>query len=139
MFNSGIGVSQAGNITWDNNGAGLSLDAVAIGLIGFELDFALIDQDFSYTVRLRDGNDGLLETNGDWLAGGARTESLALADFAGGVFDASDVDSVSITFNTGGNTASLDFILTQFRAVVPTPGSTAMLGLGGLLCLRRRR
>ena len=38
-----------------------------------------------------------------------------------------------------GNTASLDFILTEFRANIPSPASVAMLGLGGMIATRRRR
>lgn len=140
IFNSGIGLEQQGNITWDNGGAGLSLDAIAIGLIGFELDFALIDLDFDYDITLTDGAGDTISATGTWAAGGARTESIALGDFTeSALFDASNVDAVSITFNVDGSTDSLDFILTEFRAVVPTPGSTAMLAMGGLLCARRRR
>lgn len=140
IFNSGIGLEQEGNITWDNAGAGLSLDALAIGLVGFELDFALIDLDFDYDITLTDGAGDTLSAAGSWAAGGSRTESISLGDFTeSALFDASDVDSVSITFNIDGSTDSLDFILTEFRAVVPTPGSAAMLAMGGLLCVRRRR
>lgn len=140
VFNSGIGVQQQGDILWDNDGAGLSLDAVALGLIGFELDFALIDLDFSYEIALTDGAGDSIGASGTWLAGGERTESITLGDFTeSALFDATDVDAVSISFNIEGDTASLDFILTEFRAVVPTPGSFLMLGLGGLLCVRRRR
>lgn len=140
IFNSGIGVEQEGTIRWDNDGAGLSLDAGALGLTGFELDFALIDQDFDYIIRLGDGSGNTLGASGSWTAGGARTESLALGDFSSsGSFDTSDVDSVEIVFNVRGDTASLDFILTEFRAVVPTPGSFALLGMGGLVAARRRR
>jgi hypothetical protein len=140
IFNSGIGVEQEGAILWDNNGAGLSLDAGALGLLGFELDFAAIDQDFNYIFRLTDGNGEQLSGSGSFAAGGSRTESIGLGDLSSsGSFDASDVDSVQITFNVRGDTASLDFILTEFRAVVPSPGAILMLGMGGLLCVRRSR
>jgi MYXO-CTERM domain-containing protein len=140
VFNSGIGVEQEGTILWDNNGAGLGLDAASLGLVGFELDFLMIDQDFTYIVEVSSAS-GALSTFGSFTAGGARTESLSLGDFdVFGAFDASAVDSVRITFNVSDDpTASLDFILTEFRAVVPTPGSLALLGLGGLLAARRRR
>ncbi|MEM9372339.1 MAG: hypothetical protein AAGA55_01730 [Planctomycetota bacterium] len=140
IFNSGIGVAQEGTIRWDNGGAGLSLDAGALGIIGFELDFAAIDQDFSYIFRLTDGNGETLGASGDFLAGGARTESIALASFeSSAAFDVSDVDAVEIIFNVRGQTESLDFALTEFRAVVPTPGSAVLIGVGGLLAMRRRR
>jgi hypothetical protein len=140
VFNSGIGVEQEGTILWDNNGAGLGLDAASLGLIGFELDFLMIDQAFTYIIEVSSA-DGALSRFGSFAAGGARTESLALGDFdVFGTFDASAVDSVRIIFNVSDETtASLDFILTEFRAVVPTPGTVAMLAMGGLLVARRRR
>lgn len=140
IFNSGIGVRQEGRILWDNNGAGLGLNAAALGLLGFELDFLMIDQDFTYIIEVSSAN-GALSRFGSFSAGGSRTESLALGDFdVFGDFDATAVDSVLIIFNVSDEaTASLDFIVTEFRAVVPTPGSIAMLGLGGLLAARRRR
>jgi hypothetical protein len=140
IFNSGIGVRQEGRILWDNNGAGLGLNAAALGLLGFQLDFLMIDQDFTYIIEVSSAG-GALSRFGSFAAGGARTESLSLGDFdLFGDFDATAVDSVVIIFNVSDETtASLDFILTEFRAVVPTPGSMAMLGLGGLLIARRRR
>lgn len=140
IFNSGIGVEQEGRIVWDNDGSGLGLDAAALGVIGFELDFLMVDLDFSYIIELSSA-DGSASRSGTFGAGGARTESLMLADFdAIGGFDASAVDSVSIIFNVSDDaTASLDFILTEFRAVVPTPGTVALFGLGGLAAARRRR
>lgn len=140
VFNSGIGVEQEGTILWDNNGAGLGLDAASLGLVGFELDFLMIDLDFTYIIEVSSAN-GALSRFATFTAGGARTESLALGDFdVFGTFDASAVDSIRIIFNVSDDpTASLDFILTEFRAVVPTPGTVAMLAMGGLLAARRRR
>lgn len=140
VFNSGIGVEQEGTILWNNNGAGLGLDAASLGIVGFELDFLMIDLDFTYIIEVSSA-DGALSRFGSFAAGGARTESLSFGDFdLFGNFDASAVDSVRIIFNVSDDpTASLDFILTEFRAVVPTPGSLALLGFGGLLAARRRR
>ncbi len=139
IFNSGIGVEQEARINWDNNGAGLSLDAAALGLIGFELDFAAIDLDFNYLFRMFDGSGEVVGGTGSFAAGGSRTETIALSDFDLTGFDASDVDRVEIAFNVRGDTASLDFILPEVRAVVPAPGALALLGLGGLAAIRRRR
>lgn len=140
IFNSGVGVKQEGTILWDNNGAGLGLDAAALGVIGFELDFLLVDLDFSFLVELSSA-DGSASLTGIIGAGGARTESLMLGDFdAFGSFDPTAVDSVRIIFNLSDDaTGSLDFILTEFRAVIPAPGAVALLGMGGLLASRRRR
>ncbi len=140
IFNSGIGVEQEGTILWDNDGAGLGLDVASLGIIGFELDFLMIDQDFTYIMEISSA-DGALSRFASFAAGGARTESIGLGDFdVFGSFDATAVQSVRITFNVSdAPTASLDFILTEFRAVVPTPGSLVLLGLGGLAAVRRRR
>lgn len=140
IFNSGIGVKQEGRILWDNNGAGLGLNAAALGLLGFELDFLMIDLDFTYIIEVSSA-DGGLSRFGSFSAGGARTESLSLGEFdVFGDFDATAINSVVIIFNVSDEaTASLDFILTEFRAVVPGPGSLALLGLGGLAAVRRRR
>jgi hypothetical protein len=141
IFNSGIGVQQEGRIDWDNSGAGLNLDAAALGIVGFELDFLLVDQDFSIEVVLGTIDGGTASVNASILAGGTRTEFISLGDFTiGAGFDATDVDSVRITFNNRAESvASLDFVVTEFRAVVPAPGAMALLGLGGLMAVRRRR
>lgn len=141
IFNSGIGVEQEGRIDWDNNGAGLNLDTAALGIVGFELDFLLVDQDFNIQIELGTNGGGTASIDAIIAAGGSRTESISLGDFNFGAgFDASDVDSVRITFNNRLDAvASLDFVVTEFRAVVPAPGSMALLGLGGLVAVRRRR
>lgn len=139
IFNSGIGVEQEGQINWDNDGAGLNLDAAALGIVGFELDFLLVDQDFDLQIVLGTNDGGTATIDAMIAAGGSRTESISLGDFDFGAgFDAADVDSVTITFNSG-SVASLDFVVTEFRAVVPAPGAMALLGLGGLVAVRRRR
>lgn len=139
IFNSGIGVEQEARVNWDNNGAGLSLDAAALGLVGFELDFAAIDLGFNYLFRIFDGSGVVAGATGSFAAGGSRTETIALADLDLTGFDATDVDRVEIAFNVRGDTPSLDFVLTEFRAVVPSPGSLALLGFGGIVSVRRRR
>ncbi len=138
IFNSGIGVEQEARLLWDNNGAGLGLGIP--GLVGFELDFLMVDLDFSYIIEISSAG-GSIYGFGTFAAGGERTESLAIADFgSSGSFDASAIDSISILFNhSDDTTASLDFILTQVRAVVPTPGSAALLGVGAIFAARRRR
>ncbi|MFG0305136.1 MAG: VPLPA-CTERM sorting domain-containing protein [Phycisphaerales bacterium JB040] len=144
VFNSGIGVEHTGIINWDNNGAGLNLDAAALGLVGFELDFLQIDQMFEIGILLEtfgaaNASASLTSKIGPALS--PKTFSFSAGDFSFQEnFDLSDVDSVTITFNSESmNTPSLDFILTEFRAVVPSPASAALLGLGGLVATRRRR
>lgn len=148
VFNSGIGVGQVGTINWDNNDAGLDLDAAALGVTGFELDFLQIDQAFEIQIVLRtfgfnpDGQASLTTVIGPATA--FTTYSFDAGDFIsnpGSGFSFANVDAVSIIFNGGQTTtASLDFILTEFRAtVIPSPASFGLLGLGGLVATRRRR
>jgi len=144
VFNSGIGVEHTGMINWDNNGAGLNLDAAGLGVVGFELDFLQIDQMFEVSILLETfdttgSSASLTRKIGPALA--PTTFAFDMGDFSTvGSFDLSDVDSVTITFNSESvNTPSLDFILTEFRATVPSPASVALLGLGGLVAVRRRR
>jgi hypothetical protein len=141
VFNAGIGVNAKSTIRWDNNGAGLNLDLVALGVTALELDFEMVDLPFTISFFSDSGNGGTATFSSGVIASlTPQTVSIGIGSLilAGG-FDATDVDAVEITFNSGANsTASLDFILTEFRAV-PTPGSLALLGLGGLAVARRRR
>tara|TARA_R110000782_G_scaffold57258_18_gene119759 strand:+ start:57516 stop:58154 length:639 start_codon:yes stop_codon:yes gene_type:complete len=139
FFNAGIGVEQEAAINWNGGIAGLNFDAVAAGVTAFEFDFAAVDQDFTYIMRLFDGSGGSASISGSFLAGGMRTETLLLGDFSFSSFDATDVDEIELILNVRGSTASLDFAMTEFRAVVPAPGAVALLGLAGLTVARRRR
>ncbi len=143
VFESGTDVELIGEIRWDNNDNGLSLDAAALGLIGFELDFWVVDQAFDIRISIEDGNgvvSGITRTIDALDSGIIRTDFISLADFDLTGFDASDVDAVQIVFNPrAGIRDGVDFALTEFRAVVPSPGSAALLGLAGLACVRRRR
>ena len=147
IFNSGIGVEQGASIVYDNGGAGLNLDAAALGLTGFELDFLDVDQGFTVNIDLANNGDGPSGMAGVATlsvyvpAGMNQTAYWSLGDFIiSPGFDIQDVDTVTLSFNTEDNpTASLDFIATEFRAVVPTPGSLALFGMGGLIAARRRR
>lgn len=146
IFNSGIGVEQQGRIIYNAEGAGLSLDAAGLGVQGFEMDFAMIDQDFYAEIDLFTYDDmgnsvGSASRVIQIGAGMDITTAWNLGDFSvADAFDASDVDEVRLTFNVRNNpTASLDFIATEFRAVVPSPGSAVLLGIGGLMITRRQR
>jgi hypothetical protein len=146
VFNSGIGVEQSGMISYSNSGAGLNLDAIALGIQGFEIDFAMVDLDFSAEIELFTFDDmGNRIGSASQLmlisAGGDLTASWNLGDFSiADMFDAGDVDEVRLTFNIQNfPTASLDFIATEFRAIVPSPGAAALLGLGGMVMTRRKR
>ncbi|MFG0314865.1 MAG: hypothetical protein ACF8LL_11880 [Phycisphaerales bacterium] len=146
IFNSGIGVEQQGRIIYNDEGAGLSLDAAGLGVQGFEMDFAMVDLDFIAEIDLFTYDDmgNSIGSASRMIQIGAGTDITAawdLGDFSvADAFDASDVDEVRLTFNVRNNpTASLDFIATEFRAVVPSPGSAVLMGIGGLLITRRQR
>lgn len=140
VFNSGIGVRQQSSVVWNNDGAGLNLDAAALGLVGFEIDFLLIDQAFDMQVVLGTDDGGAASYVVTVNPGDTGVFAFGLGDFSiDAGFDAADVDSIEIVFNVDGDTASLDFIATEFRAVVPTPGALAILGLGGIVVFGRRR
>lgn len=142
FFASDPGVGGSADILWDNNGAGLNLDAAALMIDGFELDFATIDQEMPLSIWLRSGNGSLATVVLPVSASfSPQTVSVSLASFNDqGGFDASDVDSIQIFFPYGREAIdSLDFVLTEFRAtVVPAPASVALLGLAGLATRRRR-
>ena len=146
IFNSGIGVEQQGRIIYNDEGAGLGLDAAGLGVQGFEMDFAMVDLDFIAEIDLFTYDDmgNSIGSASRMIQIGAGTDITAawdLGDFSvADAFDASDVDEVRLTFNVRNNpTASLDFIATEFRAVVPSPGSAVLMGIGGLLITRRQR
>ena len=146
IFNSGIGVEQLGTVVYNNEGAGLDLDAAGLGVQGFELDFALVDLNFfaQLTLFTYDDMGNAIGSATQLIQIGAGTDMTgewSLADFSvADAFDASNVDEVRLTLNVRNfPTASLDFIATEFRAVVPPPGSVALLGLGGLVIARRGR
>ena len=145
VFASGTGVELEGSITWDNDGAGLALDAGALGIVGFELDFYLVDQAFEGGILLSSGdgtdaNDSAVASFTVSADNGLQTISLDLGSLdIGAGFDASNVNLVRLSFNEGGQTIGLDFALSEFRAVVPTPGSAVLLVVGGLANARRRR
>ncbi|HCT44647.1 MAG: hypothetical protein CMJ35_14115 [Phycisphaerae bacterium] len=148
IFNSGIGVEQGASIVYDNAGAGLSLNPGAMGLTGFELDFLSVDQGFTMSIELGNNGDGPSGLAGIATlemfvpAGIGQTASFSWGDFIYSPnFDPADVDSITLSFNPeDGATASLDFIASEFRGViVPTPGAVAIMGIGGLLIVSRRR
>ena len=139
VLNSGIGNTTEASITWDNGGAGLGLDLIALGITGFELDFLAVDLDFKLDF-VSSSTGGSASVRKSITAGGFQTLSIGLGDLAADAgFDATAVDSVVLTFNVRDDgTPSLDFVLAEFRAI-PTPGALALAGLGMLAAARRRR
>lgn len=147
VFNSGIGVEQGGSISYNSNGAGLNYNGVANGTQAFELDFAMVDQAFQANIVMTTYDDmGNAVGDARWAilvnAGTNITATWSFADFIiiNGDFDAANIDDITLNLNLEeGATASLDFVATEFRAVVPAPGAVVLLSLGGLLISRRER
>jgi len=119
------------------NGSSASLQYVAVGLTVF------VDGTSSLTIR--GGGDGInsqTEATSVTLAQGGQLSLPTVAEFteqggeifaanAAGVLTAYSDDNSILSFN--GTTA------TAVNAIVPEPGSLALLGLGGLALIRRRR
>ncbi|MEM9372341.1 MAG: hypothetical protein AAGA55_01740 [Planctomycetota bacterium] len=145
VYASDPGITGRGTITWNNDGAGLGLDAVALGVVGFEIDFVAVDQEFPMRLTLRSSNGGGANTeiriDPSLISDGIQTVSLSLDNLNAFLdFDPTDLDAIELDFNFRSDTTEgLDFVLTQFRAVVPSPGSAALFGIAGVACLRRRR
>jgi len=146
-FNSDAGVGQMASITYNNNGAGLDLDAAALNAMAFELGYAFVDQEFFMSLELVSDLGGAEGTaTADFLVpdGPEGVAQFLLGDFElSALFDLTDVDQVKLSFNIdeepGGPVRSLDFVASEFRMIVPSPGAMALLGMGGLVAVRRRR
>ena len=94
-----------------------------------EFEFDLLGNDAALTVtvdlwKLGSGG-GIRQYSKTFAAGGARTETLGLADITSSTIDATDVDFMWIYFD---GPANIDFGIDQITAV-PEPGTMAALGL----------
>lgn len=144
IMNSGIGARQRATLRYNQ-----SIDPFDLsdnGILAF--DFLQVDQDFDIRIVITADSGGKAVIDQFHIsAGGEQTflfDILNDADFVN--LGLSDINDIRIVFNEavldndGGyaHTASLDFVLGGIRAV-PSPGSMALLGLGGLMVSRRRR
>lgn len=78
--------------------------------------------------------------------GGTLNVALTGVDAAGGIYDLFDFASQSGTFGTinvtglgAGQSADFNYATGELSILVPEPTSIALLGIGGLLCVRRRK
>ncbi len=143
FFNSGIAAEQGASIIYDNLGdqGGSSMDFALIQAVAFEIDFLLSDQAFDLEI-IMGGGGGVAVGSVTIPAGMEYTASFTIADLIiSPNFDITDVNDVTFNFNLRDSaTASLDFVTTEIRLVtVPSPGSMALFGLGGIMITRRRR
>lgn len=144
IMNSGIGARQSAYLNYNLDSG--PLDLSSNGVISF--DFLQVDQDFNIRILLIDELGGKAVASFLQVqAGGPRSVLFDVvndSDFAN--LDLSVVEQVEILFNYAVrddddqfiHTASLDFVLGSIRAV-PAPNALALLGLGGLVAVKRRR
>lgn len=131
--------SGSSKITWDANGAGLGgVDFTAGGDDRITMSILSIDQ----------GNVDLILTVMDT---GAGVSTLLINNAGVGAFDAlyanfvgtadfTDVNSVMLEVQAGvASDLVLDLVETTNRGGVPEPATLSLLGLAGLMGLRRRR
>jgi len=138
-FQSGPEVQAEGTIQYMGFGEGLN--AVALGVIGFELDVLFLDAPFEFDIELDTGMPSVGMAAGSFLVDSVGTVSFGLGELTTmGAFDPADIDRVILRFNTGDpRTTALDFTIGEFRAQIPTPGVLGVAGLGCLFAARRRR
>lgn len=145
IMNSGVGVQQSAHIRYFPSSP---LDLLSSGNTTFEFDFLEVDQDFTIRIVMIGGSGGKAVTSSLFVSAGSnQTVSVDIVnEFDFFSMDLSAVRSVELIFNNTHrnddgdfvNTPSLDFVLSEFRAV-PAPGALAFIGLSGLATLRRRR
>ena len=143
------GVGRTGSLVYNNNGAGLNLNANALNFGQFKMDFHSVDQSFIMQVTMSTYN-AMGDVSGyvRWAVqvdqGMYVQERWDLQNFTsfGGIFRSSDIDEIQILFNVGNNPPgiALDFVATDFATtIIPAPGTAMTLGFTGLLLTRRRR
>jgi len=142
VFTAGPSAVMQGLSTYGDFGGPAIWDMTAMNASGFEFDFLTADHAFNIEIELSSGvsdnASGTLHVEEAF----DQTLSFSFGDLnVSGAFDLSAVSSVSFRFNEFPDTAhALDFVMTEVRlTTVPTPGTLAMLGLGGLIATRRRR
>jgi len=123
-----------------NPDGGLTLDVS--GLTSLDLEFLFLDIPMGVTVELANVEDGdisaasALEQIVDDFEG-SNVVSFDLDDFTGDA-DLTQVNAVTITFNSQKNApAARDFVVRDIT-FVPAPGTLALLGIGALAIRRRR-
>ncbi len=125
-------------LLYDAGGAGLNADFS--NQIGLNIDFLAFDYGSAaalpITATMSDGvNTATLTLSLNSV--GAQSAFFSFGDFAGiGSLDLSAISSVSFEFDAG---AGADFRISQINTIIPAPGAIALLGLAGLVGVRRRR
>ncbi|TVQ51061.1 MAG: hypothetical protein EA377_13360 [Phycisphaerales bacterium] len=128
------------SLTYDAGGAGLGIDLS--NQIGLDIDFLSFDLGngipMPVTATVSDGmNSASLEIS--LTSAGAQVITFDFMDFSNiGSVDLSAIQSISFDFDAGN---AADFRIDQIvtTGVIPAPGALALLGIAGLLGMRRRR
>ena len=125
-------------LLYDAGGAGLNGDFS--NQIGLNIDFLAFDfgsaANLPITATISDGMNSASLTLA-LTSVGAQSAFFDFNDFAGiGSIDLSSISSVSFDFDAG---LGADFRMSQINTVIPAPGALALLGIAGLLGMRRRR
>jgi|GEM_PF-1077819 len=146
FMNSGVGVQQRLSMRYNLNQG--PLDLLSSGNTTLEFDFLEVDQDFTIRIVMLGSFGGKAVTSSLLVeAGSNQTTSVDIVNgFDFFAMDLSSVTSFEVIFNNTHrddvgdfvNTPSLDFVLTEMRAV-PAPSALSLIGLSGLAILRRKR
>jgi hypothetical protein len=125
--------SQGGDGTLPNS---LNLDTTATPILEVDLRSLDLETDLTVTIRTEGGGESV----GSILLmpiDAPETVQLDLTTFMGGA-DLTDVDVIEIAFNDEFRD-DIDFSVSEFRLVVPTPGAAGLALLGLAATTRRRR
>ena len=146
FMNSGVGVQQRLSIRYDLNQG--PLDLLSSGNTTLEFDFLEVDQDFTIRIVMLGSFGGKAVTSSLLVeAGSNQTTSVDIINgFDFFALDLSSVTSFEVIFNNTHrddvgdfvNIPSLDFVLTEMRAV-PATSALSLIGLSGFAILRRKR
>ncbi|MFK7789596.1 MAG: PEP-CTERM sorting domain-containing protein [Phycisphaeraceae bacterium] len=111
---------------------------------GFLFTIAFADAPVDYEIEVRDGISSVSSFFGTFPTGitGNGDEQVVyipFSSFVGGGADLTDVNEVIIFLTPNNDLLGADLSISSFSTGVPEPSSLALLALGGLAMMRRRR
>lgn len=137
FFAAAPGVFGELSLGYDANGDGLDADFGDADTI--VIDFEFVDLPFNLDFEVTTNGEGASAIETIVVPASATGFSLEipLAAFTGDAMF-NDIDEILVTFNSTDTVNGLDFGISRIYAV-PTPGAASLLGLAGLVAVRRRR